>query len=179
MVPRFADPAHEAAFKQRYAEQRRSQDYFLLTVRCKWRMIAHPPRARHNSVPARLGGPCAQCCSCMPTQCGHCCCLATPHHCCPALVSSPTASHIACLRAQQPTALHTPAVQPAAPLVLFAAMRSLRDGEWKAVALSCFEAALFVALQLAMRHAPAAYLRWRSMLLTAVYLGHFSVRVGS
>lgn len=55
MVPRFADPAHEAAFKQRYAEQRRSQDYFLLTVRCKWRMIAHPPRARHNSVPARLG----------------------------------------------------------------------------------------------------------------------------
>ncbi|PRW45721.1 zinc finger MYM-type 1-like [Chlorella sorokiniana] len=95
MIPSFANPAHEAAFKQRYAEQ----------------------RLRHDGI----------------------------------------------------------VLQNAPPLVLLAALRPLIDGDWQPVAISLMEAALFVLLIKALRRRPAAYLRHRSLLLSGVFLEHYTI----
>lgn len=72
------------------------------------------------------------------------------------------------------THLGAPALQHAPPLVLLAALRPLKDGDWQAVAMSLVEAALFVGLNETLRRRPAVYLRHRSLLLSLVFLGHFT-----
>ncbi len=74
--------------------------------------------------------------------------------------------------------LHALAMQHGTPFILLAALRSLRNGDWRSVAISSGEAALFAALTKVVRHRSATYLRHRSLLLTLVYLGHFTASSG-